>query len=335
MSSAKKDAEAAAADPKPVEAADKAGKAAAAAAIAEKMPRKGGEPATEKKKLNPAMLAAAAAGLIAVVGIGAFAMRGGGSQNEFPMRRRARTPSTALGLCRARPTEAEPATDQAALANEGQNVAAPEATAQASDQVNSAQALQAEKAKSAAAQAQLAAMKKAAAKAAAAKAAPGTPAAAKTGKAAAAAEITATPDARRVVVNPVAVQFHRRRRPCDGEAGHALGVGAERPAREELRFLPEDAEGLDAWHRQRARSAEAAQAGQPDARLYRLPATPTVAVTSGSQDEAAIPAGWNQVRSRAAAAALVRTAWRSATLPSRSTDPTGKIVARSMRTSSI
>jgi hypothetical protein len=145
----------------------------------------------ERKKPSPAILAAAAAGLIAVVGIGAYTLRGGGSPNEFT-----NAPAEAVNAAPGAgvATSALGATDDAALANEAQNGVAPDGTEQAGNQTDAAQALQAEKAKSAAAQAQLAALKKAAAKTAAAKS-PSAPAAAKNGKAVAPAEITATPDA--------------------------------------------------------------------------------------------------------------------------------------------
>jgi serine/threonine protein kinase len=191
-SSDKKDAEPAAKEPEASEPADKKAKAAAVVPIADKAAVKGGEPATAKKKLNPVMLGAVAAGLVAVIGVGAFTMRGGGSPNEFTNAESIPNGVGDVAPALGAPTDAQAATDEAALANEAQNSAAPEA----GEQEDSAQALQAERAKAAAAQAQLTAMKKAAAKAAA-KAGPAAPSAAtaRNGKTVAAAEITATPDA--------------------------------------------------------------------------------------------------------------------------------------------
>ncbi|WP_155264892.1 serine/threonine protein kinase [Sphingomonas segetis] len=191
-SSDKKDAEPAAKEPEASEPADKKAKAAAVVPIADKAAVKGGEPATAKKKLNPVMLGAVAAGLVAVIGVGAFTMRGGGSPNEFTNAESIPNGVGDVAPALGAPTDAQAATDEAALANEAQNSAAPEAA----EQEDSAQALQAERAKAAAAQAQLTAMKKAAAKAAA-KAGPAAPSAAtaRNGKTVAAAEITATPDA--------------------------------------------------------------------------------------------------------------------------------------------
>jgi serine/threonine protein kinase len=180
-------------EPEPAKASGKSDKAAAAVPVEAKPDRKSGEPAVERKKPSPAVLAAAAAGLIAVVGVGAYTLRGGGSPNEFT---NAPADTLSVGPATDVASSALGATDDAALANEAQNSIAPDGTEQAGNQTDAAQALQAEKAKSAAAQAQLTAMKKAAAKAAAAKTAPGAPLAAKpkNGKAAP-AEITATPDA--------------------------------------------------------------------------------------------------------------------------------------------
>jgi len=174
------------------EAADSGAEAAAVVPIAGKKPRKDGEAAKDRKKPSPAILAAAAVGLIAVVGVGALTLRGGGSSNEFTNMQTVPNATegvaSVLGMAPAADAEA----NQAALANEAQNVAVADAAEQG--QADAAQAIKAEKAKAAAAQAQLDAMRKAAAKAAATKAGPAAPAAAKNGKAVAATEITATPD---------------------------------------------------------------------------------------------------------------------------------------------
>ena len=158
--------------------------------IAAKKSRKDAESVKDRKKPSPAMLAAAAAGLIAVVGVGALTLRGGGSSNEFTNSETIPNATDNVGVLGSSPALSE--VDQAALANEAQN--ATDASAEASAQDDAAQAIKAEKAKAAAAQAQLDALKKAAAKAAAVKAGPAAPTAAKNGKAVAATEITATPD---------------------------------------------------------------------------------------------------------------------------------------------
>src|SRR5690348_9696172 len=132
-----------------------AGEAAAAAAApvaaAEKAKTKAAKPEPkkgEKEKPRTMLIAAAAAGVLAVVGIGALTMRGG-SNPELNMAP-AGNGIDNLGAAPGAATGAEAATDQNAAANEGENVAAPEATAQPTEQNNSAQQLQAEKAKTAA-----------------------------------------------------------------------------------------------------------------------------------------------------------------------------------------
>ena len=119
-------------------------------------------PATpEPKKRNPMLLAAAAVGLIAVVGVGAFALRGGssGPDSNGTQIASAGADNSAATLAAVGP--AGGAADTNAVGNAGQAPAAASAP-QADVQTNSAQALAAEKAKTAAAQAQLAALKKAA-----------------------------------------------------------------------------------------------------------------------------------------------------------------------------
>jgi hypothetical protein len=148
--------------------------AAAAPAVAAKAPKSSAPPA--KKKLSPVMIGGAAAAL-AMVGIGAFALRGGGGNNSPqlttssqpvpPVASESTATQAALGT-----TNATAATNQAATAS--QNTAAP-AAPQPSEQTNTVAALKAEQAKSAAAEAQLAALKKAAAKAAATSALPKAP----------------------------------------------------------------------------------------------------------------------------------------------------------------
>ena len=116
--------------------------------------------APESKKRNPMVLAAAAVGLIAVVGVGAFALRGGSS----PDSNGTQIASTGADNSAATVAAVGPAggaADTNAVDNAGQAPAGAGAP-QADVLTNSAQALAAEKAKTAAAQAQLAALKKAA-----------------------------------------------------------------------------------------------------------------------------------------------------------------------------
>jgi len=182
-------------------AAEAAAAATPAAAAADKTRAKGAKPEPkkdEKEKPRTMLIAAAAAGVLAVVGIGALTMRGGSSE---PQANSAQVNANGIDNFGPTPgastTPDAAATDETATPNDAANGIAPEA-AQPSAQTNSTQALQAEKAKTAAAQAQLDLLKKAQAKAAAGVAAPGAPAGAK-GKNAktstAATEITATPDA--------------------------------------------------------------------------------------------------------------------------------------------
>jgi non-specific serine/threonine protein kinase len=147
-------------------------------------------PSGAKKKPNIPVLAGLATALVAVVGMGAYTMRGGGQTDTSQL-----TPvgadNSALTQAAVGPAEAVP---DANAAIDAENAAAP--AEQQPNAPTDTQALVKEKAKSAAAEAQVAAMKKAQAKAAAGLAAPKAVAAAKgkTGKAAA-VEITATPDA--------------------------------------------------------------------------------------------------------------------------------------------
>ena len=130
-----------------------------------------GEAAGEKKKLSPAMMAGGAVALLAVIGAGAFALRGGdpdpatATQSAAPVANDSAATISALGDANA--------VAAAPVANAVENAAVPEATDQAGDDAERA-ALRAERAKAAATEAQLAALRKANAKAAAAKAAPST-----------------------------------------------------------------------------------------------------------------------------------------------------------------
>ncbi|HEX5258689.1 MAG TPA: serine/threonine-protein kinase [Sphingomicrobium sp.] len=148
--------------------------------------------APEAKKRNPMVLAAAAAGLIAVVGVGAFALRGGSSASDANGTQIASSgaDNSAATVAAVGPAGGAPDTNAVANAAQPATAASP---APADVQTNSAQALAAEKAKTAAAQAQLAALKKASAKT------PSLAASATTKKAAKAAtastEASAAPDA--------------------------------------------------------------------------------------------------------------------------------------------
>jgi non-specific serine/threonine protein kinase len=170
----------AAADKKSAEAADStsnrrrvAGAEADAedAAAAVKPPAKAGSktPAGSKdaaKKPSTAIIAGAAVAVLAILGVGALTLRGGGSQ-PAPASQPAANGIDNFGLPPATAANTAAPADQAALTNATDNAAAPQVVDQGSEQANAAQALQAEKAKSAAAQAQLQALKKAQAKAAA------------------------------------------------------------------------------------------------------------------------------------------------------------------------
>ncbi|HET9812770.1 MAG TPA: serine/threonine-protein kinase [Sphingomicrobium sp.] len=157
------------------EAPEKKGRAKAAAATAAvaatgKAAKDSAGP-TEKKQLTPVMMAGAAAALLAVVGVGAFALRGGGSQPDAIASQNVAPIGNDAGTFAALGGADMPADANAAGNAAGNAAETAEATTEQSD---AADALRAEKAKAAAAEARLAAMQKAAAKSAAAKAASGT-----------------------------------------------------------------------------------------------------------------------------------------------------------------
>jgi non-specific serine/threonine protein kinase len=120
--------------------------------------------APEAKKRNPMLLAAAAVGLIAVVGAGAFALRGGSSAPDTNGTQIASNSADNSAATVAAVGPAGGVADTNVVANAAQTPAAAPSAPAANDQSNSAQALAAEKAKTAAAEAQLAALKKASAK---------------------------------------------------------------------------------------------------------------------------------------------------------------------------
>ena len=136
-----------------------------AAPVAAKAAAKKGEDSDEqKKKLSPMVLAAAAAGLLAIVGVGALTLGGGSSQPEDATQ--ALTPATddsdatiaALG-------GAEAAPDANVVGNATEDAAGAELAAQAEDTA-AADALRRETARTAAAEARLKAMERAAARSA-------------------------------------------------------------------------------------------------------------------------------------------------------------------------
>jgi non-specific serine/threonine protein kinase len=188
---------------KPVEAAAKVvapeEAVTASALAAEKAPPNTPQPPVpvgEKSRPKPVMIAAAAAGLLAIIAAGALTMRGG-SKPETANAAVSGNGIDNYGVPLGNSADQAAPTDETAAANDTQNNVAAEAPAAAA-QSTASQALEAEKAKAAAAQAQLTALKKATAKAAAASpTAPNIASAAasksKTGKAP--AEIIATPDA--------------------------------------------------------------------------------------------------------------------------------------------
>jgi serine/threonine protein kinase len=146
------------------------------------------------KKPTPVMMAAAAAGFLVLVGVGAIALRGGSqgdnsaSQGSLLTQDNSAQTIAAVGPVGGVPPQQNAATD---VTENG----APPAADQQSGASSSSQ-LDAEKAKTQAAEAQLAALKKAQAKAASSQLASASPelAAKKNGKTST-AEITATPDA--------------------------------------------------------------------------------------------------------------------------------------------
>jgi predicted Ser/Thr protein kinase len=145
---------------------------------------KGAEPASAKKKPNMALIGGAAAAVLAVVVGGVLTLgRGSDSDTGFQMAKPAAQDS---GQAAAVLGPSTAPTDTNATFAVTDNSTAPQAAPQASEEVNAAEALRSEKAKTAAAQAQLAALKKAQAKAAL-PAAPGAPPTTRKGRAAAAA----------------------------------------------------------------------------------------------------------------------------------------------------
>ena len=174
--------------------ARRAAKGAAAVAAATPAIGRSAKPEAvgEKKKPSMAMMAGAAVAVLAVAGVGAFALRGGNSQPDGTASEiGAPAPEDSAGTVAALGGSEAPA-DANAAANGTETAVAPDTAQAASDQSNATEALRSEKAKAAAAEAQLAAMRKAAAKTAAAQAKTAAPTAAKLGKTVAAAAETNT-----------------------------------------------------------------------------------------------------------------------------------------------
>jgi serine/threonine protein kinase len=169
---------------------------------------KSAEPAAERKKPSPAMIAAAAAALVAA-GVGAFALRGGGSGPADDETHITAAPDTSAAAATALGTPEMAAEANAASAAEtaAENTAA---TEQASEESAAAEALRIERAKAAAAEAKLAALRKAAAKNAAPTAPGKTTAAARkaNGKAAAADKAAAASAATKPVSAAKLAQFN-------------------------------------------------------------------------------------------------------------------------------
>ena len=153
-------------DAKPAKAA--AATAAVAAAAPPAKTGKTGEPAVARKKPSPAVMAGVAAVALAVVGIGAYTMRGGSGPDTAVTDNLGTSASNDAGTMAALGTSETVNAD--AAVNGTANATVPEAAPNAALPTNSGDELRAEKAKAAAAQAQLAAMKKAQAKTAAAQA---------------------------------------------------------------------------------------------------------------------------------------------------------------------
>ena len=174
-------AEVSAAAPAPEKGAAAAGpapeKEAAAAAPA---PGKSGqgESGGDKAKPRTAVIAGVAVAVLAAAGVGAFALRGGGSEPASIEAEGAATAEDSAAIATALGTpEMEGATN--AAANVAGDKAAAPAELEAGEPSDAQEALRSERAKTAVAEAKLAAMRKAAAKGAAAPPVPGAPNAAK------------------------------------------------------------------------------------------------------------------------------------------------------------
>ena len=143
--------------------------AAAAAATAAAAPAIGNRgrdlaPPAERKIPRAALIAGTAVAVLAAAGVGAFALRGGGSEPAAAESQIASAPEDSAATVAALGT-AETGADSNLATDD---MAAAEAEQPTSDQADAAEALRSERAKAAAAEAKLAALKKASAKTAAA-----------------------------------------------------------------------------------------------------------------------------------------------------------------------
>ena len=170
------------AEKKASEEADKvAAKEPAAAAASAKIappaakPARGSDVAAKKKKPSPVMMAGVGVAVLALAGVGALTLRGGGSKPETTTTSQLTMApdNSAAAVAALGPADAT-APQANAVTNATANAAAPQPAAPSvSEQVNVTEALRSEKAKTAAAEAQLAALKKAQARASSAQAVPG------------------------------------------------------------------------------------------------------------------------------------------------------------------
>jgi hypothetical protein len=179
-SAKKREAEKKAADEADKAAAREPAIAAAAAKTAapSAKPSKTGDPATKKRKLNPIMMAGVGVAALAVIGVGALTLRGGGSKPETAATSQlSMAPDNSAATVAALGPADATAQQANAVSNASSNATAPQPVSpSASEQANVTEALRSEKAKTAAAEAQLAALKKAQTRAKATQAIPGVPA---------------------------------------------------------------------------------------------------------------------------------------------------------------
>jgi hypothetical protein len=196
------------------EAVEESGKApnrrrvpSASAEVAVAPPASGAAPKSSaatitKKKPSTAVMAGAAVAMLAVVGVGALTLRGGGSQPETVASHAAAPDESADTVAALGPSGA----DANAVVTGSENALGPPTAQPTSDQ-SAADALRSEKAKAATAEAQLAAMRRAAARTAAAQGVPGapTPPARKADRKGAAAEQTASAEEESGGVSPAKV----------------------------------------------------------------------------------------------------------------------------------
>ena len=146
--------------------------AAAAPAIGKSGRRDEG--GAEKAKPRAAVIAGVAVAVLAAAGVGAFALRGGGSPRASVESEGSFATNDSAAIATALGT-AEMAGDINAASNAADGAAAGQADQEAGEQSDALEAIRSERAKTASAEAKLAALRKAAAKTAAAPPAPGSP----------------------------------------------------------------------------------------------------------------------------------------------------------------